>query len=724
MCRVHSAGMIAVVLFSLGCTRASLKLSPAPGEGQAMNEKSQQNPLLEKFATPFGVPPFDRIKPEHYLPSFDTAILSHQQEISAIVDNEAAPSFANTLEALNDSGELLNQVGGVFFNLLSASTNEQMQKIATEVAPKLARHDDDILLNRKLFQRIKAVYENRAGLSLSAEQKRLLEKTYKDFVRGGANLDERKQAELRGINQKLAVLSLTFSNNVLKEDNSFQLVLEKKEDLSGLPPSVLAAAAEAAQAAGKQGLWMFTLHKPSLIPFLQYADRRDLREKMFRGYINRGNHDDDRDNKSVLIQMADLRIQRAHLLGYKTHAHYVLEENMAKDPSEVYDLLQKLWQAAVPVTLQEAAKLQKMARKENPGLELQPWDWWYYAEKLRKAEYDLNEEDLRPYFALENVQQGAFDVASRLYGITFVARRDLPVYHPDVRAYEVREADGRHLGVLYVDYFPRASKSGGAWMNEYRSQQVKHGAKVNPVISNVFNFSRPTEGKPALLSFEEVTTLFHEFGHALHGLFSDVRYVRLAGTSVSRDFVELPSQIMENWASEPDVLRMYAKHYLSGKVIPEELIAKLEKSRTFNQGFVTTEYLAASFLDMDWHTLDGSVPKDVNGFETEVLSQLGLMPEIVSRYRSTYFNHIFGGEYSSGYYSYIWSAVLDADAFEAFKEKNNVFDRELAQAFRRYILSRGGTEDPMTLYREFRGAAPKIDALLTRRGLNLPKNPG
>ena len=650
------------------------------------------------------------------MPAFKEGMKQQQKEIEAIVLNPETPTFGNTFEAMESSGALLRKVSNVFGVLNGSMTNEKMQKIAKEIAPLRSKHWDDILLNEKLFQRIKEVYGKKDKMNLTEEQQILLEKYYKDFVRSGAILDEEKKAKLREINQELSLLSVQFGENILKENNRFELIIDKEEDLAGLPQSVITGAVEAAVERGKEDKWVFTLHKPSMIPFLQYSEKRKLREEIFTAYISRGNNNDELDNKTILSRIAALRVEKANLLGYKTHADFVLENNMAKKPENVYDFLDQLWKPALKMAKAEAKELQEMIHKEGKDFALQPWDWWYYVEKLKKAKYDLDEEMLRPYFKMESVRNGAFFVAQKLYGIQFIENTDIPRYHEDVRVFEVKEADGSHIGILYTDYFPRASKRGGAWMNSFRKQSKQGGKEIHPVITNNGNFSKPTGDKPALLSSGEVSTLFHEFGHALHGLLSDCTYNRLSGTSVPRDFVELPSQIMENWAFEPEVLKMYSKHYKTNEVIPQELIDKLKKSSHFNQGFATVEYLAASFLDMDWHTLEESEELNPEKFETESMNKIGLIPEIVVRYKSPYFGHIFSGGYSSGYYSYIWAEVLDADAFEAFKE-TSLFDRKTALAFRKNILERGGTEDPMMLYKQFRGAEPKVDPLLKRRGL-------
>ena len=675
------------------------------------------NPFFRPWTTPFETPPFDLIKEEHFIPAFEKGIELHKAEIAALASSGKKPSFKNTIEALDRSGTLLTKVENVFGCLDGANTNDEIQRIAEEVTPLLSKHQTDIFLNKELFEKVKAVYDKRDRLNLTVEQDTLLDKTYKVFVRGGANLDEEKKATLRTINEELSLLELKFGQNVLKEDNAFQLIIDSQEDLAGLPDAVISGAVEAASELGQEGKWIFTLHKPSMIPFLQYSEKRDLREKIFKAYINRGNNDNEYDNKAIASRIAALRVQKANLLGYETHAHFVLEQNMAKVPGNVYDLLNKLWEPALQIAKQEAQALQEIMDEEGKRFKLEAWDWWYYTEKLKKAKYALDDEILRPYFKLENVIDGVFSVASNLYGLQFEERTDIPKYHEDVKVFEVKEADGTHVGILYTDYFPRSSKRGGAWMNSIRKQSRMKGKKVTPVIFNVGNFSKPTAEKPSLITLEEVATLFHEFGHALHGLLSDSTYETLSGTAVSRDFVELPSQIMENWALHPEVLKMYAKHYETGEPITQDLIDKIISAGQFNQGFVTVEYLAASFLDMDWHTLTATEELDVWEFENNSLGKIGLIPEIVVRYRSPYFRHIFAGGYSSGYYSYIWAEVLDADAFEAFKE-TSLFDRATADSFRKNILAAGGTEDPMTLYVRFRGTEPKVEPLLKKRGLN------
>jgi peptidyl-dipeptidase Dcp len=685
---------------------------------QKNSDNKMDNPLLQAFSTPFEVPPFDLIKNEHYEPAFETGMAEQAEEIAAIISNADAPTFANTIEALERSGATLNNVSSIFFNLNSANTSDEMQAIAQNVAPKLSKHSDDIYLNEKLFARVKAVYEQKDALQLNGEQRMLLDETYKAFVRGGAAVAPENQARFREINEQLSLLTLKFGQNVLAETNAFALVVDKKENLAGLPEALIEAAAEEAKNREMEGKWVFTLNNPSIMPFLQYADNRTLREQISKAYMSRGNQGNEYDNKEIIRQLASLRAERAAMLGYKNHAAYVLEESMAKTPEQVNRLLEQLWKAALPVAKQEAKDLQAKIKAEGQDFELASWDWRYYAEKVRQEKYDFDENSMKPYFSLENVTEGVFTVCKNLFGLQFEKREDLPVYHEEAMAYEVKEADGSHVGILYMDFHPRASKRGGAWMTSYRQQsRTADGAMVHPVISIVCNFSRPTGDAPALLTFDEVTTYFHEFGHALHGLLSNVQYRSLSGTSVPRDFVELPSQILENWAGEPEVMKLFAKHYETGEVIPDALLDKKKKAGLFDQGFATGEYLAASLLDMQYHMLPtGASIADVEQFEKDAMAKIGLMDAIPPRYKSTYFQHIFAGGYSAGYYSYIWSAVLDADAFEVFKQKG-FFDPASSKSFRENILEKGGTEDPMTLYKNFRGAEPDIDPLLRRRGL-------
>jgi peptidyl-dipeptidase Dcp len=681
---------------------------------QAAGPANSDNPFFQEWGTPFGVPPFEKIRDEHFLPALQHGIAEQRSEVEAIARSSESPTFANTIEALDASGEFLDRVEAVFFNLMSAETNETLQQVAREIAPLQSALRDDIYLSPQLFQRVESIWNRRDSLELSSEQSKLLEETRKSFVRGGARLGEEAKKRLRAINEEMSVLGLRFSDNLLKETNSYRLIIEKQQDLAGLPADVAAGAAGAAKAAGLEGKWLFTLHSPSIWPFLTYADNRELRRQILTAYAQRGDQGNERDNKAILARVAALRAERARLLGYGTHAEFVLEERMAKEPRQVYDLLNQLWTPALKIAHQEAEDLQAMIRKEGHSFKLEPWDWRYYAEKVKKARYDLDESEVSQYFTLENVRKGAFTVAHKLYGLTFLERTDVPGYHPEVKMFEVKDSDGSHLGVFLVDYHPRPGKRSGAWASRYRGQRVKEGKDIRPVVVNVCNFTRPAGEKPALLRLEEVETLFHEFGHALHALLSRIQYRSLS--SVPRDFVELPSQIMENWALEPEVLNLYAKHWKTGRTIPDELVAKIRKAEKFNQGFATVEYLAASFLDMDWHTLAEARELDAVSFEKASLEKIRMMPEIIVRYRSPYFQHIFSGGYSAGYYSYIWSEVLDSDAFQAFKERG-LFDPATANSFRANILEKGGTLDAMEMYKAFRGREPSVAPLLQKRGL-------
>jgi peptidyl-dipeptidase Dcp len=684
--------------------------APAPGPIAAAPQAD--NPFFKTWTTPFGAPPFQEIKPEHFLPAFKEAIAQQRKDIDAIVKNAEPATFANTIAALDSAGQLLTKVGGVFGNLSSADTTEQLQAINREVTPLQTSLRDDIRLNPVLFQRIKAVWEARDKAKLTTEQKKLVEDTYKGYVRSGANLTDAQKDRLRQINAEMSKLSLSFGDNLLHDTNAYRLVIERQEDLAGLPASVVSAGADAAKAAKMPGKWVYTLQAPSVWPFLQSSAKRELREQIFKAYTSRCDHNDQWDNKVIVIKLAALRAERAGLLGYKNHADFVLEENMAKTADKVYALLTQLWGPARATVEQQKALLLDMTKKEAGPATIEPWDWRYYAEKVKKAQYSVDQEQTRPYFKIENVRNGAFYVAGRLYGLTFTERPDVPVYNPEVKAFEVKEADGSLVGILYTDYHPRPGKRVGAWSSTYRPAQIVDGKRIAPIGVNVCNFSRPTGDLPALLSIEEVQTLFHEFGHALNTLLSRVPYRGLAGTP--RDFVELPSQIMENWATEPDVLTVYAKHYKTNAVIPTELVEKIAKASQWDEAFNQVEYLAASILDMDWHTQ--APPADPTAFDTRSMATINLPKEIVSRYRSPYFNHIWASGYSAGYYSYVWCQVLDADAFQAFKEKGNLFDKATATSFRQNVLEKGGSEDVMALYKRFRGREPNVDALLKRLG--------
>ncbi len=683
--------------------------SVGPGAGEA-------NPLLEEWTTPFGLPPFDRIEERHFPPALEAGIAAQRAEITAIADSPEAPTFANTLEALDRAGDLLLRVRMVFGNLFGTDTTEGLQAIARDFSPKLSALSDDVIQNPKLYARVKALYDQRAQLKLAPEELRLLEETHKGFVRGGAGLAPEKQARLREINAQLSMLGLQYGDNLLKETNGFRLVLDQTQ-LAGLTEQQLAGAAEDARAAGLEGKWLFTVQWPSYFPFLGNSQVRELREQLQRAYATRGAQGNAANNQANLAQQAALRVEKAQLLGYQTWAQFVLEDSMARTPGAVTDLLDRLWKPALARAVSESERLQEALDEEAPGEHLAPWDWFHYAEQIRRTEYGLDDAELRPYFELNNVVQGAFEVAKRLYGLTFKELKGVPVYHPEVRVYEVLDRDGSHLGLFLTDYHPRASKRGGAWCGGFRDQFVRDGKDVRPIVTNVGNFTKPSAGKPALLSLEETETLFHEFGHGLHSLVSRVHYASLGG--VPRDFVELPSQIMENWALEPQVLALYARHYQTGKPIPTALVDKVRKARLFNQGFLTVEYLAASFLDLAWHTLEDTGLRQADVFEAEAMNSIGLIPQIIPRYRSGYFNHIFGGggAYSAGYYSYIWSEVLDADAYAAFEERG-LFDQATATAFRREILEPAGTREASAMYRAFRGRDPQVAPLLKRRGLD------
>ncbi len=684
--------------------------------GCNMKKSQTMNPFLTEYKTPFGVPPFDIIKNEHFIPAFEEGVRRQEAEIDAIVTNPDAPTFENTIAAFDLSGETLRKAGGVFYKLRSAETSDKIDSIARVLVPITSAHKSNMMLNANLFNRVRTIYKNQETLDLSPEQTRVLEKIYRKFEKGGANLDETGKARIRKIDEQLSMLTMQFGNNLLAETNSYQLLIDDETDLAGLPASVRSAASDAATKAGHNHNWLFTLQKPSWIPFLQYSENRRLREEIYTAMFMRSNHGNEYDNRDVIKEILSLRIERAKLLGYKSHAGYILVDRMAQEPGNVYNLLERIWSPALNKAKEEAAMMQEMIDSEGADFKLESWDWWYYAEKIRKEKYDLNEEEVRDYFSLATVKEGLFNVVNNLYGLTFELREDLPAYHEEVVAYEVKEKDGSHLGILYMDFHPRPGKKSGAWSTSIRQAHLTDGKHISPVHLIVMNFTRPTGGKPALLSFDETLTFFHEFGHALHSMLTKCDYLTTSGTSVAQDFVELPSQIMENWAAHPDVLITYAKHYDSGEMIPGELIDKLEASSKFNQGFVTVEYIAASILDMDYHTLTDVAGMDILDFEKNSMDRIGLIDEIIPRYRSTYFQHIFSGGYSAGYYSYIWAEVLDKDAFNAFLE-TSLYDQKTATAFRENILEMGGSMEEMEMYLQFRGKEPTIEPLLKGRGL-------
>ncbi len=674
------------------------------------------NPFFTDYNTPFDVPPFDRIDDEHFLPAIEEGIRQHQAEIDDIINDPEPPTYENTIVAYDQAGGLLRMVTPVFRGLRSAETNPRLQEIAREATPMLSAHSNAIRMNQDLFARIQAVYEQRNELELDKEQMRVVEMYYRDFERSGAALAEAEREQLSKLNERMSMISLQLGENQLAETNAFQLKLETEEDLVGLPESVRSAAAEAAEKAGVDALGIVTLHNPSWIPFLRYSERRDLREKVFTAYFMRGDNDNEHDNKELFSELMQRRQEMSRLLGFNNYAEYFQAIQMAEKPENVYDFLYEIWEPSLELAKQERDQMQTIIEREGGDFDLEPWDWWYYAEILRKEQYDLEDAELKPYFAIENVREGNFLLANKLFGLTFEPRPEVPVYHEEVEAFEVFDQDGSHLGILFIDPHPRPGKRGGAWCGTYRSGAYEDGEKIHPIVTIVMNFSRPSGGKPALLTWDETTTYFHEFGHALHNFFADGRY-RRTSRSVPRDFVELPSQILENFAGEPRLLNKYALHYETGERMPDRLQEKMRNAEFFNQGFINTEYIAAAILDMDWHTARHGNEIDVRAFEEESLRNMGLIKEIKPRYRTTYFGHIFGTGYAAGYYVYRWAGVLDADAFMAFKESDDLFNQELAERFRKYILAENALRDGMEAYVKFRGQEPDIEPFLVRSGL-------
>ncbi len=676
---------------------------------------TETNPLLQTFNTPFETPPFDKIKHEHYKPAFEAAIADARDEVDAIATQASIPDFENTIEALAYSGERLDLISGIFYNILHAETDETMQQIARDISPMVTDFQNDIRFNEALFQRVKSVYDQKDQLNLTTEQEMLLEKTFKGFSRNGANLSTNDKEKMRGISRELSELSLKFSDNVLAETNGWFLHITDEADLAGLPQSALDAALQAAKSKDLEG-WVITLDAPSFGPFLRYSEKRDLREKVYMAYSTRGYQNNEHNNSEIIKRIANLRLERANLLGYPSHADFVLEETMAQSAGNVNNFLKDLADASLPLAKNELVEVQKFAAQKGFKEEIKPWDWSFWAEKLRKEKYDFDEEITRPYFQLEKVKQGIFDLTGKLFGITYKENTEIPVYHEDVKVFEVYDADGSFLSLLYLDFFPREGKSGGAWMTSFREQYVENGTDYRPQVSIVCNFSKPTDTKPSLLTFNEVTTFLHEFGHALHGMLSKVTYSNLSGTSVYRDFVELPSQIMENWAVEREFLDMFARHYETGEPIPSELVDKIIKTERFHAAYAAVRQLSFGLNDMAWHSITEPVSMDPEQFEIHAMQPVQLFKRIEGTMMSAAFSHIFAGGYSAGYYGYKWAEVLDADAFKAFKE-NGIFNVATSKSFRDNVLSKGGTEHPMNLYVKFRGKQPTIDALLEREGL-------
>ncbi len=676
--------------------------------------KETTNPFLVEWDTPYGLPPFEQIKPADYMPAIKESIKLQEKEIKAIIDNTEEPTFDNVIAAMDASGLTLSKVSLVLFNLAESDGTDEIKKVKTEALPLISSHSDNIYMNADLFKKVEAVYAKKDASNLTKEQATVLDKVYKGFVRNGIALDADKQARMREINVRMSTLQQQFGDNVLADMNAFQLVLETEEDLAGLPEGVRAAGAEAAKNAGMEGKYLYGISVPSYLPFMQYSSRRDLREKMYKAYTNKGNNGNENDNKAILLEMIKLRIEKANLLGFESPADFILDDTMAKTSDNVNEFLKNIFTPANEKAKKELAEMQVIADRDN--VKIEAWDWEYYAEKLRVEKYALNEDEIKPYFQMENVRAGIFALANKLWGLNFKKLDSVPTYNPEAEAFEVTDADGSLIGVFYTDYYPRATKRGGAWMTNFREQRMVDGKDVRPVVINIGNFTAPTSDMPSLLTLGDVETLFHEFGHGLHGLLASSNYVAVSGTNVPRDFVELPSQIMENWAFEPEVLAMYAKHYKTGEVIPNELVEKINSVGTFNQGFMTTELSAAAILDMCWHDLTSVEGiTDPMAFEKEMMDKIGLIPQICSRYRTTYFNHIWAGGYSAGYYSYLWAEVLDKDAYAYFKEKG-IFDQETAAKFRT-LLEKGGEEDAMEIYRAFRGQEPNPEAMLIGRGL-------
>lgn len=724
--KILLAGGLAVAL--AGCAEKAEE--PAGTETTAAPEPAVEtpamaaadNPFFTEWDTPYGIPPFDAIRNEHYKPAFDKAIEELRVDIAALRDNPDVPTFENTIEALQFAGQSLTDVSLVFFNITNTDTNDALQELEVEITPVLTREQDAVFLDQQIFERVQAVYEQKDSLDLDEQAMRLLELTHLDFVRQGAALDNEAKARMKDINARISELNTVFAQNLLKETKAFELVVTDEADLSGLSAGMVGSAKVKAESKGKENAWVFGLNRGTYEGFMTYADNRDLRKQMFDAYRARGGQGGDNDNRDVLTEIAKLRAERAVLLGYPNHSAYQLETRMAKTPEKAEAFLKQVWKPGLQRADEELVEMQVIVQEEGHDFIIEGHDWWYYAEKLRIKKYAIDEEQVKPYFELSNVRDGAFHVANKLFGVSFKALSDVPLWNPVVQPYAVYDAEGEMLGVFMIDYYARDSKRGGAWMSSYRQTSDINGVSTRPIITNNLNVTVPVEGEPTLLSYDQVETLFHEFGHGLHGLMTQIRYPRFAGTSGSpRDYTEFPAQFMEHYASQPAVLEVYAKHAETGEVIPQEMVEKIRAASTHNQGFKTTEFIAASLLDLSWHNLspnDAAAVEDATKFEDETLAAFGKTEEIGSRYRSPYFAHIFAGGYSAGYYAYLWSEILDADGFTAFKEAGDIYDPELAKRLKENVYEAGGIRDADVLYRQFRGQDPSIEPLLEIRGLN------
>lgn len=693
-------------------------LQSCGNDNPTKDSKEVINPLLSDFTDTFGTAPFDKIKPENFMPAINEGIKQGNAEIESIISNKEAATFENTIEAYEKSGRLLSSTRTLLGHLNSAETNDDIQKVKRESSPIVTEYYNSITLNDALFARIKSVYDKKSELNLDIEQTTLLDDIYNSFSKNGANLNKQDKEKLKSINKELSSLSIKFGENTLAETNNNYVEVKKDEELKGLPKDAIDRAKKVAIEKGIEGSWIFTLHSPSYVAVMKYADSRGLREKMYREYKAQGNNGNDNDNSDVVKQIVTLRNQKAVLLGYNSYADFVLTERMADSAPQVISFLDDLLVLAKPVALKEKAELEAFMKKNGVSHDLQIWDWSYYSNKLKKAKFNINDDDLKPYFEIDKVQQGMFEIANKLYGITFTQITNIPTWHKDVKTFDVTDEKGNHVAVFYTDYFPRPGKRGGAWMNSLKKQSIENGKNIRPQVINICNFTPPTDTKPSLLTFREVETMFHEFGHGLHGMLANTKYRRLSGTSVFKDFVELPSQVMENWVSEPEALKLFAKHYQTGEVIPTELIDRIKASSSFNEGYSTIRQLSFGFLDMEWHSLNSDQVKElksVSEFEEKAMGKANIFPKVENAIMSTQFGHLFAGGYAAGYYSYKWAEVLDADAFEMFKT-NGIFDRETATKFKDNVLTKGGTEHPMTLYKRFRGAEPTPDALARRAG--------